>query len=271
MGYIGNVPSAVPLTSSDLADSIVSNSKLGADSVNSSKISDDSISEEHIDNTAITGFGALTSLADTDKFLVSDASDSNNLKYVENQYLGGGSYVHLGTVESTNNDTIISVADKFTTTYDFYIWFCQWKQTTDGTDTRFRFLSSGTNEISGSHYITTADRHQVNSSNANAHDIDHTAYAQNYSQITNNLPAQGSNFHTLQLTFWNPMKATPIDRAKVTGMKSYVRTDDVWRGGTIAIEYKSGDSANTYAGFKIWPSSGYMTNYTWQLYGLKKS
>ena len=27
-----------------------------------------------------------------------------------------GSYVHLGTTESTSNDTIISVADKFSTT-----------------------------------------------------------------------------------------------------------------------------------------------------------
>ena len=80
MAYIGQQPAKVALTSSDI----------GADIINADKIANDSISEEHIDNTAITGFSALTSLADTDKFLVSDASDSGNLKYVENQYLGGG-------------------------------------------------------------------------------------------------------------------------------------------------------------------------------------
>ena len=80
MGYIGQKPSSVALTSSDI----------GADIINADKIADDSISEEHIDNTAITGHSAITSLADTDKFLVSDASDSGNLKYVESQYIGGG-------------------------------------------------------------------------------------------------------------------------------------------------------------------------------------
>jgi hypothetical protein len=70
-----------------VSDGAVTTAKLGADSVNGSKIADDSISDEHLDITAITGQTAITSLADTDKFLVSDASDSGNLKYVEKQYL----------------------------------------------------------------------------------------------------------------------------------------------------------------------------------------
>jgi len=80
MAYIGKTPTKAPLTSSDIANDII----------NADKIANDSISEEHIDNTAITGHSAITSLADTDKFLVSDASDSGNLKYVESQYIGGG-------------------------------------------------------------------------------------------------------------------------------------------------------------------------------------
>ena len=80
MAYIGKTPTSAPLTASDITNDII----------NADKIADDSISEEHIDNTAITGHSAITSLADTDKFLVSDASDSGNLKYVESQYIGGG-------------------------------------------------------------------------------------------------------------------------------------------------------------------------------------
>ena len=80
MGFIGAQLASVPLTASDITNDII----------NADKIADDSISEEHIDNTAITGHSAITSLADTDKFLVSDASDSGNLKYVESQYIGGG-------------------------------------------------------------------------------------------------------------------------------------------------------------------------------------
>ena len=75
----------------------VSTASIQADAVTSAKIADDSISDEHLDITAITGQTAITSLADTDKFLVSDASDSGNLKYVEKQYLPAGSWVLLET------------------------------------------------------------------------------------------------------------------------------------------------------------------------------
>ena len=80
MGFIGVQPTSAPLTTSDITNDIV----------NADKIADDSISDEHLDITSITGQTAITSLADTDKFLVSQASDSGNLKYVEKQYLGGG-------------------------------------------------------------------------------------------------------------------------------------------------------------------------------------
>ena len=78
MAYIGKTPTSAPLTASDITDGIISNAKLGADSVNSAKISDDSISDEHLDITSITGQTAITSLADTDKFLVLDWDDNRN-------------------------------------------------------------------------------------------------------------------------------------------------------------------------------------------------
>ena len=88
-----------------VSDGAVTTAKLGADSVNGTKIADDSISDEHLDITAITGQTAITSLADTDKFLVSDASDSGNLKYVEKQYLpsGGYSFVSKQTISSSTS------------------------------------------------------------------------------------------------------------------------------------------------------------------------
>ena len=84
-----------------VSDGAVTNVKLGADSVNGSKIADSSISDEHLDITAITGQTAITSLADTDKFLVSQASDSGNLKYVEKQYLPSSALVSLGSQSGT--------------------------------------------------------------------------------------------------------------------------------------------------------------------------
>ncbi len=105
-----------------VSDSSITTAKLGADSVNGSKIADDSISDEHLDITAITGQTAITSLADTDKFLVSDASDSGNLKYVEKQYLPSGTHVKITGVdiESGTGVDAINVTNCFSTTYDYY-------------------------------------------------------------------------------------------------------------------------------------------------------
>jgi len=112
LAYIGQQPPKVALTTSDI----------GADIINADKIANDSISEEHIDNTAITGFSALTSLADTDKFLVSDASDSGNLKYVENQYLGGGgAFTFIDGYANDSEHTNFAIDNCFTSTYQNYL------------------------------------------------------------------------------------------------------------------------------------------------------
>ena len=110
------------VTEAKIGTGAVTNAKLGADSVNGSKIADDSISDEHLDITAITGQTAITSLADTDKFLVSDASDSGNLKYIENQYLGGGAWTLLSTTDLSSG--VAEFLDRdFFTTYSSYKHF----------------------------------------------------------------------------------------------------------------------------------------------------
>jgi hypothetical protein len=118
-----------------VSDGAVTNVKLGADSVNGSKIADDSISDEHLDNTAITGQTAITSLADTDKFLVSDASDSGNLKYVEKQYLPSGSFAKLSTVDISSGDSSVNFNSSIiTTTYKQYFFeFTDVRPTGDNT------------------------------------------------------------------------------------------------------------------------------------------
>ena len=186
--------------------------------------------------------------------------------------VSGGNHVQLASVESTSNDGTISIQDKFTATYDFYRFFLQWKQTTDGSDTRFRWLKGGSTEESGSHYIYVSDRHEINSTPSSYAGTDHQGYNQSYALVANHLPANSeAHFHTLDWTIYNPYKGSPSGRAKVMGMKTYVRTDSTWRGGTISIEYDSGDSSNQYGGFKLFPSTGYMTDYKYQLYGVKFS
>jgi len=84
---------------------------------------DTSSSTLTLPSSAITGQTAITSLADTDKFLVSDASDSGNLKYVEKQYLPSGSLTETGNLFSENDtsgNTMI-IDNCFSDDYDFYL------------------------------------------------------------------------------------------------------------------------------------------------------
>ena len=156
MGFIGKQPTPAPLTASDITDGIISTDKLAdtsvttakinADAVSSAKLPDDVISDEHLDSTAITSQTAITSLADTDKFLVSDASDSNNLKYVENQYLGGVGTVKAwarfsgsGTLSIQGSGNVSSVTDNGVGDYIV-------NYTNNISDTNYAYLTTACND-----------------------------------------------------------------------------------------------------------------------------
>ena len=94
MAYIGKTPTAVPLTSSDIA----------ADIINST----------HIGDTAISGFDALaTAPADTDEFLISDAGV---LKRLDASLVGGGKIgqvlqaVKTDTQNTTDDNTFTDIS-----------------------------------------------------------------------------------------------------------------------------------------------------------------
>ena len=92
MAYIGQQPAPKVVTSSDLADDVVTSAKIG--------------------DTAISGFSALGATpADTDEFLISDAG---TLKRMDYSYIKGGGKV-LQVLSMTNNgeQTILSSTDTF--------------------------------------------------------------------------------------------------------------------------------------------------------------
>lgn len=267
MGFIGVQPTTVPLTASDITDGIISNAKLGADSVNSSKISNDSISEEHIDNTAITGFSALTSLADTDKFLVSDASDSNNLKYVEKQYLGGGGTLELIS-RSVNDDSGtsggISFTGVFTTAYRYYMLYIgKVAVGTNNADLQVRFMDNSNNSLTGGYYNRGGEYNDVGNNSVG------TLRAQGSSAFilgasshnADNTPTQGSFF------IYNSTHTTTNDRPCIigTGLWHHEAQHDArmfYFGGS----YVGGHHC---AGLRIETSSGDISDHDFAIFGIK--
>jgi hypothetical protein len=102
VGYIGQQPAPKVVTSSDLADDIVTADKIG--------------------DTAISGFSALGATpADTDEFLISDAGV---LKRMDYSYIkGGGMYEHITTTQLSGSSvaSVSFTSTHMTTTYIDYL------------------------------------------------------------------------------------------------------------------------------------------------------
>ena len=94
-------------------------------------------------STVISGQTAITSLADTDKFLVSDASDSGNLKYVEKQYVSSSYYVQLANVTISDGDSTEEIQSVFSSTYRNYLIVLEGlKVNTNSADLQMKFITS---------------------------------------------------------------------------------------------------------------------------------
>ena len=269
MGYIGREPSVLPITSSDLPDSIVSNSKLGADSVNATKIADDSISEEHIDNTAITGFGALTSLADTDKFLVSDASDSGNLKYVEKQYLGGGAMTLIARNSGSSAVGNIGLDNIFSDTYDYYKIYAWINAQDDEGDLNFRWRKSGSDRTD-SYYVNCGMASQRNSG-GDSHYVKNSQWNADHFVFLNNLNENDNMGCNLDLTIYDPRARDEGNIATVQYSASNYRDDNIWVNVNGAGMYGNQGSGDDFDGFKIYISNSDILYYDYAIYGMNKT
>ena len=133
MSYIGKTPTAVPLTSSDIADDIINST--------------------HIGDTAISGFSALeTAPADTDEFLISDGGVLKRL----DASLVGGSETHTKLITTTVSGSSVSSIDfnstYITSTYTNYMLIFNLFPVNDGAIPLMRFSASNTFNTGASAY-----------------------------------------------------------------------------------------------------------------------
>ncbi len=258
MGFIGVQPTSAPLTASDITNDIV----------NSDKIADDSISEEHIDNTAITGFGALTSLADTDKFLVSDASDSGNLKYVEKQYLGGGGLT-LVSSGTGSNVTNINLDNVFTTSYKAYKFVGGFRPATNSEDVWFVFRSGGSNSGASEYRYVVKSFIAESGSNSDARQ---SAWGNPYWKCSTNSQSNSSNFmQYIDMNIMNPMATSTTfgaDDAHAFGSSLVYSGSNQVVNSHFSVNYQTNGN---YDGLHITFSSGNINAYNYQIYGYNPS
>ena len=254
------------VSTASIQSSAVTTAKINADAITGAKIADDSISDEHLDITAITGQTAITSLADTDKFLVSDASDSGNLKYVEKQYLPSGVSTLLHEASITNetggHDDYTDSAYFHPTNYDRYrVYIDEYEPASDGSNLLLQ-LFLGDELRTGNYYEYHTKLFQSNSDaavNRNSTGgairiIDDTG---NSSQESARCWFEYGSHETDSSAFFKLIQYSFVTKT------SGGTTQGGWGAGTTE------ESTGLLYGFRLIPSAGGLGNYKIRIYGMK--
>ena len=219
-----------------------------------------------ISNTAITGQTAITSLADTDKFLVSDASDSGNLKYVEKQYLGGGGLVFINEVSSTSEVTNLVLDNVFTSSYNNYMIIGEYTLINGNSPSaRFKFRTGGSSgsDLSSSEYnyhfaLGKADVGTYNSTRATG------AASCEFTADNNNDPERVGV--RITWTVYNPFHSGR--RTTITGHGRYTQSDGNSAFTIGSCDYKATTSCT---GIKFYASNDNVSSGHFRCYGIVDS
>jgi len=243
----------------------VSTASIQADAINGTKIADDSISDEHLDITAITGQTAITSLADTDKFLVSDASDSGNLKYVEKQYLPSGGFVRLNGTTGTGLSNITH-DNIFTSTYEVYKIIGSHSMGSNNAETRMVVRIGGSDYEDNYRYSAGAFERTSSSGSSSVK----SAWDNSVISLTTGSSYTASHPTAMELTVYNPKDGTR--NTCIQWRVSYYRpNEDTWYALTTGGIWVDGGDGQNNDGFKIYPSTGTLDNVKYSIYGLVSS
>ena len=147
MAYIGKVPANAPLTSSDIADGIISTADLANTAVTGAKVNADVISSQ----TALA-----TEPADTDEFLVSDAGTIKRIDY--SLIKGGGAYNLLSTTTVSSGTAVVNITSDIDSTFkDYFIKLTDIHPSADNEKLRFQVFSSSGSPDTGSNYLYGGD------------------------------------------------------------------------------------------------------------------
>jgi len=231
--------------------------------IESASLASDAVDNTNIDSTLITAQTAITSLADTDKFLVSQASDSGNLKYVEKQYLPSGGLVFIQSQSVTSNTSQVNFDSVFSSTYDNYLFIWEITPNTGGVDVHFNFRTTVPADHGSAYYQAVDVKDHLNNDD---------------SYVLNN--------HTTLILAQGPYDQDDKDKPTSSGyliihepFTSGIRTSLQMQNSynTTNADYRFGsggcfvDSTAQFGGFSCSTSAGSINNMTGRVYGMVNS
>jgi hypothetical protein len=216
--------------------------------------------------TIITGQSAKTSLADADKFLISDSAASGAFKYVESQYVGGGAWQliysdnvsGMGSGSNAYSDSIL-----FSSEYDFYrVYILNWEPQNDSIDMNIQFTLGGS--LRTSNYRYHLRREESNSADKTGAYDNSASSIRIFEGCGNGTSENMSGFFEYQ----NPTGDNG-NYYCTTSMYSGIESNGYTIGGIG--QGSCSDSTGAMTGFTIKAHSGGLGNYNLRAYGLKQS
>ncbi len=241
MAYIGKTPTVAPLTSSDVADGIITNAKLAQDII-----------------SAETALGAEP--ADTDELLVSDAGTLKRMDYSHIKASAGWTLISTSTTSSAVSEIDITGIDS---TYKVYkILIMKLDVATDDAGLNARAIIGGSVETGANHpYVA----HRVSAQGTPQHVVvastDATSWKVTHGGIGNHAMEACSG----ELTIYNPSETSHYTTIGVSMHYQDPTQLAGWSAGTL---HYNEEPLVALTGIRFMPSSGNIESAVIKLYGL---
>ena len=243
MAYIGQKPADKPLGASDIADGIISNSKLAQDIIS-----------------------AETELAEapasTDEFLISDAG---TLKRLDASFVGGGAFEVVATADYSSAVNNFTITDCFTSTYQVYKVIGHNISGPNGEKLFVQCLDSGGSAITGWDHVHSLS--YVNESTGGGGDTYTSDNNLAYFKFMNYLfEGNSTELGAFDWNFYQPYEST---WTLVSGRSIIDANNTHLYGGGLSAKLPSTTSARSLKFYTS--SSGNFSAYKVTVLGLKRS
>tara|TARA_Y100001937_G_scaffold61163_1_gene83602 strand:- start:219 stop:983 length:765 start_codon:yes stop_codon:yes gene_type:complete len=214
----------------------------------------------------ITGQSAKTSLADADKFLISDSAASGAFKYVESQYIGGGGLIFIKRLTGDSNVSSLDFDNTMSSTYDQYLLSVRTLGcTTDQGNIYVRVVnSSGSVKDNGGYNWSRITMEAGNSTLSTGQ-----GEGAQEGYLATDMNNGSGTLMSGTYTMINKSDESTARRFKCFGnVVQYDGVQSRFEQGTIGFEYSS---AETIRGFYIYPQGGSLNYVDVALYGVNNS
>ena len=223
--------------------------------------------------TIITGQTEKTSLADADKFLISDSAASGAFKYVQNSNLGGGGLIRLGGQSTHTNASAYEIDNVFSNTYTRYkiIGVMMQDNTSETVFAKLRSWdgSSGANlEASSYCQATTATNIQGSGAGTPTGSYANEWNDTKFTIANNNYNDRSSNQYGIFIdyTLYRPDSSAYLAAPYIVGTSGYWRTSDGFYTQNTAIAYDA--TTTNLGGIRFFADNGNMSMIDVSVYGI---